>query len=244
MCSTGEHQRSTTRWTPRLQLVQQYARRLHPGAEGESLLPRVSLPPPGYRRGVTKRYQCGDGADWSWVASPRGASGRSNVESARELARRQLAAEHSAQAQSSRELSASLHRYVCGPIRPTGHRYVTPQRGEASFARVAFEHGGYALTAVQLGDGEAGAGSIGTTSAQSSALSIRGGVAQGGPRDLHSVKPVTLGALDPSVIDPQTTVVVMPGRCLAPALCGLRSHPPPARLPLRPFHATHSPAHK
>eukprot|EP01044_Picomonas_judraskeda_P020827 COSAG03_NODE_4735_length_1450_cov_1.499630_2_plen_229_part_01 len=227
MCSTGEHQRSTTRWTPRLQLVQQYARRLHPGAEGESLLPRVSLPPPGHRRGVTKRYQGGDGDDWSWVTSPRGASGRSKVESARELARRQLAAAHSAQAQSSRELSASLHRYVCGPTRPTGHRYVTPPRGEASFARVAFEHGGYALTAVQLGDGEAGAGSIGTTSAQSSALSIRGGA------DLDSVKPVTLGALDPSVIDARTTVVVMPGRCLAPALCGLRAHPP-ARPPARP----------
>lgn len=126
---------SDTRWTPRLRLVEQYARRLDVGTERQSLLPRVSLPPPGHKRdirsSVGKRHQGGD-AGWSWVASPRG---HCKVASARENTRRFIETEQRAKAQSARQLNSSLHKYVRGPTGPIGHRYVQPPRSAASFAR-------------------------------------------------------------------------------------------------------------
>ena len=129
---------SEYRWTPRMRLVQQYARRLQEDADQKSLLPRVSLPPPGHKRNVrsavAKRHQGGD-ADWSWVASPRGHHSHKSVESAREHARQHVAAQEGLRAKSERRLNSSLHKYVRGPTRPTGHRYVDPPRASYSFPR-------------------------------------------------------------------------------------------------------------
>lgn len=126
---------SDTQWTPRLRLVEQYARRLQVGAEHQRLLPRVSLPPPGHKRAIRstvgRRHQSGNG-NWSWVASPRG---HCKVESARENARRFIAMEETAKAQSVRQLNSSLHKFSRGPAEPIGHRYVQPPRSGASFAR-------------------------------------------------------------------------------------------------------------
>ena len=105
---------ATERWSPRLSLVVQYAKRLEDS--GESLLPRVSLAAEAQQR---QPYE------WSWAASPRGGA---NVRSARESARLLVASESDARTSSERQLTSSLHRYVSGPVRHTGHRYTQPPR--------------------------------------------------------------------------------------------------------------------
>ena len=106
---------ATERWSPRLSLVVQYAKRLEDSAE--SLLPRVSLATETQQR---QPYE------WSWAASPRGSG--ANVRSARESARLLVASESDARTSSERQLTSSLHRYVSGPVRHTGHRYTQPPR--------------------------------------------------------------------------------------------------------------------
>ena len=192
---------SEQRWTPRMNLVQRLVQRLDEDAEPLSLLPRVSLPEPGHRRHRKVK------TDWNWVASPRGV--RQDVKTAREQARRHVAAEEKAKAETERQLSSSLHRYVKGPTPPTGHRWVKPSRASYRFCRIPFDHSGHMLQTVRLDhriSSSAGAGvsressrTLGGVSAQSSISSLGDTV-------------LSLGRLDQRVIKQTTTVAVRPGR--------------------------------
>ena len=115
--------------SPRLSLALAYARRLEDDDPlADAVLPRVSLTRMVGGRPPVQR---------SWVASPRGCG--ASVRSARESMRLQFADESNAGAVSERQLASSLHRYVKGPVRHTGHRYTQPPR--RLFEREPFDNG-------------------------------------------------------------------------------------------------------